>query len=96
VRHNYHQSFDHQGDAVTEGETLPTTPPLQEPAPHPESVVHRPLTPIETTPVVSGIIADPWLRFFARSVDIHIGMILMAFVVGILLPSLLGSALFTS
>jgi uncharacterized RDD family membrane protein YckC len=39
-------------------------------------------------PVASGIIADPWLRFFARSVDIHIGVLLLGFVVGFLVPSL--------
>jgi uncharacterized RDD family membrane protein YckC len=79
---------------VTEQEAPPTT--LQEPAPHPQSIVHSPSIALESGPGISGLTAGPWLRFFARSVDIHIGAILLAVVVGLLLPSLFqANAFFT-
>jgi uncharacterized RDD family membrane protein YckC len=73
---------------VTEQEVPPATPPLEELAPHPESMVHAPSLTPESVPEISGLIAGPWLRFFARSVDIFIGSALLAFVVGMFLPTL--------
>jgi uncharacterized RDD family membrane protein YckC len=70
---------------MPEQEVPLTTPALP---PHPESLSHLPSTATETAPVGSGTIAGPWLRFFARSVDIHIGVFLLSLVVAILLPSL--------
>ncbi len=72
---------------MTEEEVPPATPPLEEPAAHPEGMVHTPSITPESAPEISGRIAGPWLRFFARSVDIFIESALLAFVVGMFLPT---------
>lgn len=75
---------------MTEQEAPPTTPPqeIPEPPPHPESGHHTPMSVPEAAPEISGIVAGPWLRFFARSVDIQIWSVLLAFTAGLLLPAL--------
>ena len=44
----------------------------------------------------SGSIADPWLRFFARFVDIQIEILVLSIVAGLLVPALFQSRLFLS
>jgi uncharacterized RDD family membrane protein YckC len=75
---------------MTEQEASPTALPheTQLLAPHPESVPHLPSTASEIASEISGTIAEPWLRFFARLVDIQIWAFLLAFTAGLLLPSL--------
>jgi uncharacterized RDD family membrane protein YckC len=75
---------------MTEQEASPTAPPheTQPLAPHPESIYQPASTASEIAPEISGMIADPWLRFFARFVDIQIWAFLVALTAGLLLPSL--------
>ena len=57
-------------------------------APHPESISQPAATVSEFAPAVFGMIADPWLRFFARLVDLQLWSILLALMLGLLWPSL--------
>jgi uncharacterized RDD family membrane protein YckC len=75
---------------MTEHEAAPIEPglPIQPPpAPHPESILQAPSTGSESSPQISGLIAEPWLRFFARSVDIHVWGLVLAFMMGLFFPS---------
>ena len=74
--------------------------------PHPESLDRSsPPAAAPSALEIAGIIADPWLRFFARIVDLQIWLLILGFATGLVLPSLfddgafltgqLGSRLFT-
>jgi uncharacterized RDD family membrane protein YckC len=85
-------------ETMTEQEASPPAPPGEKPAlpPHPESLSHLASDPAETAPVIRGSIADPWLRFFARFVDIQIEIFVLYIVAGLLVPALFQSRLFLS
>lgn len=61
---------------------------IEDPAQHPESLDHALSTGSGIAPQLSGVIAEPWLRFFARFVDLQIWVLILAFMSGFLLPSL--------
>lgn len=75
---------------MTEQE-LPPIDPAQaiEPlAPHPESIPNPLSAASRIAPDIDGVVAGPWLRFFARFVDLQIWALLLAFMAGLFLPSL--------
>jgi uncharacterized RDD family membrane protein YckC len=59
---------------------------VAENAPHPGSVDRPASIASDKTPEVAGIIAKPWLRFFARSVDNSIWILILSVATGFVWP----------